>query len=284
MRLGLVQSRHNAMYDFLNPEFSFSVPQCLAMQQQQLEQNLQLLEEAAGQGYDLLVTTECINYIRTSGENRPENRAFYPPLTGAPVQALADAARRAHSWLVAGLGFAQADHVYNGALVFDREGVLRQVYRKLHLAGDESRVFTPGDSFCVQQTEFGRFGVCICWDMQFPETARTLALQGADLILCPTWGWEADLYGRARAYENGIYAAAAMAVPAWGPVEAPRTPSSLVTPEGRLSVCGPADRPALVCAEMDLQSVAASRALRLGGRRPGLYGALGAEGGPSCSA
>lgn len=117
MRLGLVQSRHNAMYDFLNPEFSFSVPQCLAMQQQQLEQNLQLLEEAAGQGYDLLVTTECINYIRTGGGNRPEDRAFYPPLTGAPVQALADAARRAHSWLVAGLGFAQADHVYNGALV-----------------------------------------------------------------------------------------------------------------------------------------------------------------------
>ena len=66
MKLGLVQTKHNAMYNFLNPDFPFDRGTCLALQAAQVEQNLTLLAEAARQGYDLLVTTECINYIRTS--------------------------------------------------------------------------------------------------------------------------------------------------------------------------------------------------------------------------
>lgn len=271
MRLGLVQSQHNAMYNFLSPDFAFSEAECVAMQRQQFEQNLELLASAAGQNCDLLVTTECINYIRTSSGNRPADGAYYPPLDSAPVRALADAARSARSWLVAGFGFSEEGRAYNGALLFDRDGALCQVYRKVHLAGDENKIFTPGDSFYVQETDFGRFGVCICWDMQFPETSRLLALMGAELVVCPTWGWEANLYGRARAYENGIFAAAAMAVPAWGPIEDPRTPSSVVSADGTLVACGPADRPALVCCDLDLQSIRTDRDMRLGGRRPALY-------------
>ena len=45
-----------------------------------------------------------------------------------------------------------------------------------------------GNALCVQDADFGRFGVCICWDMQFPEVARTLALRGAQLVVCPHLG------------------------------------------------------------------------------------------------
>lgn len=262
------------MYNFLSQEFPFTESQCLSMQRQQFEQNLHLLDAAVGQGYDLLVTTECINYIRTGLHNRAKLARFYPGLDAQEVRALGDAARRAGSWLVAGLGFRENGQACNGALCFDRQGELRGLYRKIHLAGDESSVFVPGQDFCVLDADFGRFGVCICWDMQYPETARILALRGAQLIVCPTWGWEADLYGRARAYENGVFAAAAMAVPAWGPIEAPRTPSSVVTPDGVLAACGPADRPALVCCDLDLSAAVPYRPIRLDSRRPDLYGDL----------
>lgn len=63
----------------------------------------------------------------------------------------------------------------------------------------------------VVETRWGRLGLLICWDLQFPEAARILALKGADIIACPTLGWE-DIYGFARAYENSLYIVAAMGI------------------------------------------------------------------------
>ena len=114
MKLGLVQTKHNAMYNFLNPDFPFDRGTCLAMQAAQVEQNLTLLAEAARQGYDLLVTTECINYIRTSNRNTPADAALYPPLENPQTAALADAARQANAWLVAGYAFREPP-LYPGA-------------------------------------------------------------------------------------------------------------------------------------------------------------------------
>ena len=265
MKLGLVQTKHEPMYDFLRPPVGLTAEQCRAQQSRQVEQNLSLLAGAEGQGYDLLVTTECVNYVRIAWEG------CYPALDSGETQAFSEAARRARSWLVAGLAFRENGSNRNGALIFDRDGELRQVYRKTHLAGDEGEAFAPGDCLCVQDADFGRFGVAVCWDMQFPEVARTLALRGAQLVACPTWGWEAGLYGRARAYENGIFAAAAMAVPAWGPIEAPRTPSSVVGPDGEMLACGSADAAALVSCSLDLSRTAEYRAVRLESRRPELY-------------
>lgn len=274
MKLGLVQSAHNVMYDFLNPRFSFSLQECRALQTCQVQQNLDLLARTVGQDFDLLVTTECINYIRTSSRNNPSDASLYPPLDCAQTEALGKAARAAGSWLVAGFGYRQNEAVYNAALVFDRSGVLRAIYHKMHLAGDEGQIFSAGDGFFIQQADFGRFGVCICWDMQFPETARTLALGGAEMVVCPTWGWEADLYGRARAYENGIFTAAAMAVPAWGPITLPRTPSSAIAPDGQILACGDAQHAMLVSCCLDLSAAHQPSQTRLSGRRPEQYGAL----------
>ena len=271
MKIGLIQTKHNALYDFLNPKFDLSLPQCRSLQEQQVQQNLALLKRAKGQGFDLLVTTECINYIRTSAKSRTEDALLYPPLGCEDVERLSNAARSAESWLVAGFGYSENGRAYNAALIFDRAGELRQVYQKTHLAGDESNTFTKGGSLCVQDADFGLFGVCVCWDMQFPEVARSLALMGAQIIACPTWGWEADLYGRARSYENGVFTAAAMAVPAWGDIEPPRTPSSVITPAGEILICGPAQAAALVECTLDLSQTSLYRAGRIGGRRPEHY-------------
>ena len=119
--------------------------------------------------------------------------------------------------------------LYNSTVFWGRDGRIKDVYHKIHLAGDESEIFTPGQTLHTIDTEFGHVGTAVCWDMQFPEMARNLAKMGTDLIVCPTWGWE-WIYGPARAYENGIFVAAAMAVPYWMPIEDLRRPSMVDFP------------------------------------------------------
>lgn len=111
-------------------------------------------------------------------------------------------------------------HIYNTAYVFDREGKQIAKHRKVHLfdidieggqAFRESATLTAGNKATVFDTEFGKMGLCICYDIRFPELARIMADQGAKVILCPgafnlTTGpahWE--LLYRTRAVDNQVY-------------------------------------------------------------------------------
>ena len=87
-------------------------------------------------------------------------------------------------------------------------------YNKVHLRGEERMAFREGFRLPVFETEIGQIGLMLGWDVAFPEVARSLALDGAEL-LCVLANWEAGqteewaTYVRARAYENAIYVAAA---------------------------------------------------------------------------
>lgn len=81
--------------------------------------------------------------------------------------------------------------LYNSVAVIDADGTVLGVYRKTHIPDDhfyqEKFYFTPGNTgFKVWQTKYGTIGVCICWDQWFPETARAMAVQGAELLFYPT--------------------------------------------------------------------------------------------------
>lgn len=83
------------------------------------------------------------------------------------------------------------NHLYNSVAVLDADGSLAGIYRKTHIPDDhyyqEKFYFTPGDSgFQAFRTRYGRIGVAICWDQWFPESARLLALKGAEILLYPT--------------------------------------------------------------------------------------------------
>lgn len=88
--------------------------------------------------------------------------------------------------------FERANHVYfNSVAIADADGHVLGVYRKSHIPDgpgyQEKYYFTPGDTgFRVWDTQVGRIGVGICWDQWFPESARAMALQGAELLLYPT--------------------------------------------------------------------------------------------------
>jgi omega-amidase len=110
--------------------------------------------------------------------------------------------------------------LYNAAIVIGPDGEMLGEYRKLHLPGEERMAFRPGYRLPVFETTFGQIGVLLGWDLAFPEAARSLALDGADLLcVCANWGHspaqdrelflaEWQTYVHARALENGLYVVA----------------------------------------------------------------------------
>ena len=104
--------------------------------------------------------------------------------------------------------------LYNSAVLVGPDGELLDVYNKIHLRGEERMAFREGFKIPIIPTEIGTIGLMIGYDLAFPEVARGLALDGAE-IMCVMANWEAanidewKTYARARAYENSTFIAAA---------------------------------------------------------------------------
>jgi predicted amidohydrolase len=143
---------------------------------------------------------------------------------GESVQFLSEIARKYGIWLIAGSIPERDDagKIYNTAFVFDRDGKVAAKHRKMHLfdidvkGGQqfrESDTLTPGDQVTVFDTEFGKAGLAICFDLRFPELFRLMVQEGAECIFVPaafnlTTGpmhWE--LLFRARAVDNQCFIA-----------------------------------------------------------------------------
>jgi predicted amidohydrolase len=106
---------------------------------------------------------------------------------------------------VAGIYERAETAIYNTAILVGRDGGLVGSYRKTHLPREEFEGgLMPGDCYPVFETDFARVGIMICWDLQFPEVARALALRGAEVILLPIWGGNEAL-AYARAIENYVF-------------------------------------------------------------------------------
>jgi deaminated glutathione amidase len=185
-------------------------------------------------------------------------RSVAEPLDGPFCRGLAAAARATGLAIVAGLFEPAPDgRVFNTTVGFDGDGELAAVYRKIHLfdalGHRESDAVAPGDDVCIATLAGLRVGFMTCYDVRFPELARTLAVGGAQLIVLPA-AWAAGTFKeehwvtlvRARAIENTVWVAAAGQVP--DPAEAPtRAPtgigrSLLVDPMGAVRIdLGPAE-------------------------------------------
>jgi predicted amidohydrolase len=98
--------------------------------------------------------------------------------------------------------------IYNTAVLIDREGRVAGRYRKVYIPREEYEGgITAGSDYPVFHTDFGDIGMMICWDVQYPDPARALALRGAEMILMPIWGGNETL-AKARAIENHVFLAA----------------------------------------------------------------------------
>jgi predicted amidohydrolase len=175
---------------------------------------LGLIQTAAGAGAGLIVFPECAltGYVFSSLE---EALPVCEPIPGPSTATLADACRRLGVYAVIGLLEADNEECYNAAVLLGPEGLLSK-YRKLHLPylGIDRfvrRGKLPPD---VCETGIGSIGIGICYDAMFPEHARVLALQGADIFVLPTnWPEQREFIPEhiipARAAENRMFVVAA---------------------------------------------------------------------------
>ena len=162
-----------------------------------------LLEENAGA--DLLILPELF----LGGYELADVKAVSIDLEGPEVTALGAAARTARTALVVGAGERVADGVANSALAIAGTGELVGVYRKTHLFGAERECYVAGNELVTVELEGRIAGLMICFDVEFPEVARTLALRGADLLVTISanpveFRRDHEVFVPARALESGL--------------------------------------------------------------------------------
>ncbi|MEI7905172.1 MAG: carbon-nitrogen hydrolase family protein, partial [Candidatus Firestonebacteria bacterium] len=121
-------------------------------------------------------------------------------------------AKKYKMYIAACIAEKEKGRVYNTVALIDRKGKVAGKYRKAHLPQGEKKTFSPGNSLPVFKTDFGTLGILVCYDMNFPESAITLALKGAEIILWPTM-WPShtpsslymDTYLKGTAMMNGVF-------------------------------------------------------------------------------
>jgi len=253
---------------------------------------LAMLAEAARQNVQLAVLPECVlsGYMYNSGQEAL-SRAVYAD--GSEITEIADACVRHNLFAVVGyLERDAAGRLYNSAVLIANDGQRLANYRKTHLPYlGVDRFVDPGQlPPPVVATKLGLIGLAICYDLRFPESARTLALGGADVIAQPsTWpaaaSMLADHFQLVRACENHVY----IAVANRPDQEAGASfigRSQIVDPTGQRIAEADGDTEGLSIASVDIAHAREKRIVTVPGdyevslfvdRRPGLYGELVAQ-------
>ena len=154
-----------------------------------LEENI---ARAAAMGAELVVLQELHDSLYFCQVESTDNFDLAVSIPGPVTEHYASLAKQHGIVLVTSLFEKRAAGLYhNTAVVFEKDGSIAGRYRKMHIPDDpayyEKFYFTPGDlGFHPIQTSVGRLGVQVCWDQWYPEGARLMALQGADILIYPT--------------------------------------------------------------------------------------------------
>ncbi len=171
--------------------------------QEKREQFGPLIEEAARQKAEFVVLPETLTYYAT-GKTFAECAESIP---GPSTKYFGSLAKKHDLYLVAGLLERDKHLIFNVAVLMGPDGQVVGKYRKVTLPrGEIEGGITPGKSYPVFETRFGKVGMMVCYDGFFPEVARELSNRGAEIIAWPVWGCN-PMLGAARAAENHVYVA-----------------------------------------------------------------------------
>jgi (R)-amidase len=174
--------------------------------------NLTRTIDAIGQrraGTDLMVFPEA---TLTGFPTRENVRDIAETLSGPSLSAVRDAARAANVAVAVGLAERDGDRFYNTTVLIDERGEIALRYRKTHLWATDVGVFTPGDRFEVCEFKGMTVGLLICYDIEFPESARAVGSLGAEMLVVTNGNMDpfGPVHRRAivaRAQENQMFAA-----------------------------------------------------------------------------
>ncbi len=227
---------------------------------------LRRVDEAAVQNADLFVTPECWldGYAAAdAGSTVDRLRGIaQQPGSSSLLRCIADRAARRSMWLCCGFTSLEQGRLFNSAGLWNDRGELVGIYHKTHLQAHDLQ-FSPGEGLPVYPSPWGPLGILICADRRWPEAARTLRVQGARLILNPTFGLydaENECWMRTRGYENQCFIAFCH----------PRT-GFVVCPGGQIRAKRHEEPGVLIC-DIDLSESTDDNHIR--DRRPDLYAPL----------
>jgi N-carbamoylputrescine amidase len=150
------------------------------------------ISDLAKRGAELIVLQELHNSLYFCQTENVDNFDLAEPIPGPSTKLFGEIAKELGVVIVTSLFEKRAPGLYhNTAVVLEKDGSIAGTYRKMHIPDDqayyEKFYFTPGDlGFHPIQTSVGRLGVMVCWDQWYPEAARLMALQGAELLIYPT--------------------------------------------------------------------------------------------------
>jgi predicted amidohydrolase len=230
------------------------------------EANTEKMEDMARRGAlagaQLLIFPECCVTGYGTGnlihEMTKLAEVVFGPNKGQTVQRIEALANELDIWIIFGLPELVDGTIYNSSVnVVPEKGVVGSFY-KLHLWEAEAQVFGSGKSFSIWDGPLGRVGSLICFDIEFPEAARTLTLMGAHLLAVPTanmrpWEEFQRVYARSRAMENSMFVAVSNCI---GTVNSTEFfgGSIIVDPYGHvLSEAGSSE--AILVADIDLELI-----------------------------
>lgn len=251
-------------------------PAAIADSLSRLEEQAQ---RAAGEGADLLLCPEA----SLTGYNISLDSALAVAVEndGKTTDAIRTLCQRHGIALAYGYIERDGDRLFNALHVMDAGGKSVAHYRKTHLWGDLDRtLFQAGNSYApVFELRGWKMGMLICYDIEFPESSRHLALQGTELILAPTalmapWTFVADIITRARAAENQVYFAYANYCGPEGDLCYVGR-SCIIAPDGE-ELARAGNQPELLLATLNKQAIATIRqdVPYHADRRPELYQSL----------
>jgi predicted amidohydrolase len=265
--------------------------------QENVERMLALLEQAGARGVALIGFPELSLTPYFCLENTRDYEHFFEPVDSPYVQQVLERGRELGIAVVFPFGERDGIHFYNSAVITDSHGCIAGHYRKVHIPGAfplagrgalvyEKLYFTPGDlGYPVADLGFAKVGVQICYDRNFPEGYRALALNGAEIIFTPTalmriadvWHsgtWELVL--RARAYENGCFIVGVNKAGHEGGLDFVGDSLVAAPTDGSVIARTAAEEDDLLVVEIDLDDIqeARKRLPFMRDRRPLTYGAL----------
>ena len=165
---------------------------CVKDTSKNIEHISQAIRKAASMGAELMVLQELHNSLYFCQTEDTTLFDLAEPIPGPSTEIYGRLAKELSMVIVTSLFERRAAGLYhNTAVVFEKDGSIAGKYRKMHIPDDpayyEKFYFTPGDiGFHPIDTSVGRLGVQVCWDQWYPEGARLMALQGAELLIYPT--------------------------------------------------------------------------------------------------
>lgn len=176
-------------------------PQRTGSAEESVRRFIELVDREVRDEVDIILLPEGITVVGT-GKKYAD---VAEPVPGPTTERLAELARRHNAYVAAGIYERDGPAIYNTAVLIGRDGKLAGKYHKVYIPREETEGgISPGSAYPVFETDFGKVGMMICWDTEYADPARGLALGGAEIVLVPIWGGNETLV-KARAIENQIY-------------------------------------------------------------------------------